>query len=778
MIAMEWIKREHANLSASLKSHFSDSIVLAQALADRELDKASDFLPFLDPNQYRQASPFSFTEMNKCVERVLTAIKSQQMIGIWGDFDVDGQTSTAVLVDSLRCLGARACFHIPIRATESHGVELVGFSSFITRYQPDLVLTCDTGISDISAINYANSMGIDVIITDHHKMPDVLPDAFAIINPHQLLEGHPLSYLAGVGVAFQVVRALSSYFPDILDASSYYDLVALGTVADLAEQKQENRFYTQMGLRQMAQKLRPALKALLTVSSSKVQMVTETTIGFTLAPRLNAAGRLGDANPNVEFLISSDETLCLQTANQLEQLNAERKLAVDNVLFSAQEMIYRSPDIVQKAAIVMMNPRWEGGVIGIAAGQLAEEYHRPVILLREEDGSTIGSARSIQGIDITAAIAEQKQLLDGFGGHAMAGGLRLPAVNLPVFSQRLIASLQKHADSLEQDRLEIDHFIPFSDINPKLADELKRLSPFGPGNPKPVFASRNLSILSARKFGAQDQHLKWIARDINGDEREIIAWNASGDPSQPESVDIAFHILPDESTQQSALNLEFIAMRSAAGQEVVTTDLAKSPIEVVDLRLVPDPLQQCAKLMKEDLDLQWWYEGQQKPVVCGPLRSRIDLRPASSLAILTAPPDFGVLQDLIAAARPSRLYLFCLPQPQIDTKTLLLEIGQAIKECFSSGTCIFSLQSTAIQTNHSIETIRLGLFWYQAHGDICILSNQANYASIQKGTAENQAELLLVQKKLNKSLKETAAFKEYYKSVKPEFLLRPRNNAG
>ena len=773
---MEWIKREHAKLSESLKYHFSDSIILAQALADHRLENESGFLPFLDPDQYRQTSPFSFAEMDKSIDRVLTAIKSQQMIGIWGDFDVDGQTSTAILLDSLRLLGARTCFHIPIRATESHGVDRAGFSSFIARYQPELVLTCDTGISDISSINYANSLGIDVIITDHHKMPDALPDTFAIINPHQLPEDHPLSYLAGVGVAFQVVRALSSYFPDILDASSYYDLVALGTVADLAEMRHENRFYTQMGLRQMAQNLRPALKALLTVSSSKVRVITETTIGFTLAPRLNAAGRLGDANPNVEFLISSNENLCLQTANHLEQLNAERKLAVDNVLYSAHEMIKRSPDVVQKSAIVMMNPHWEGGVLGIAAGQLAEEYHRPVILLREEGGSIIGSARSIQGIDITAAIAEQSHLLDSYGGHAMAGGLRLPADNLPVFSIRLIASLQKFADSQEQVQLEIDHFIPFSDISSKLADELKYLSPFGPGNPKPLFASQNLSILSARKFGVQDQHIKWLVRDINGDESEIIAWNQTYAPPPTDPVTIAFHILPDESTQQSALHLEFIAMRPAEDQDTVKADLIESAIAVVDLRSVPDPLQQCVKMMKEDIDLQWWYEGQQKPAGVGPLRSRIELVPASGLAILTAPPDFRVMQDLIATARPSRLYLLCLPQAPIDTKTLLLEIGKAIKECLSSETCMLSLQDIAARTNQSTETIRLGLLWYQAHGDICIVSNQANFASIQKGTSEDQSELLVLQKKLNKSLKETAAFKEYYKSVEPEFLLRPRNH--
>jgi len=378
---MIWINPEPLIIRKTISSASDTSLILSHELAKKGLRTTAACKAHLDPGAYQQTSPFSFPEMKLAVKRIIDAINNGETIGIWGDFDVDGQTSTSILLEGLTQMGAKVIFHIPIRATESHGIQIDAFKSFL-KLGPTLILTCDTGISDHASIEYAQSIGVDVIITDHHNLPESLPRAYAIINPHQLPANHPLSYLAGVGAAFQVIRALNITGKFGFNVEGLYDLVALGTIADLAVLKSENRFYAQMGLKQMNQNLRPALKSLLAVSKNNNSLITENTIGFNMAPRLNAAGRLSDANENVKYLLSTDKEYCADFAKSLEQLNHMRKLSVNAVLQSAQDMIKQDPSLItsNKFAIILQRKGWERGVLGLAAGNLAEVYKRPVIL--------------------------------------------------------------------------------------------------------------------------------------------------------------------------------------------------------------------------------------------------------------------------------------------------------------------------------------------------------------------------------------------------------------
>ena len=770
---MIWKKNEQVELSLELLSQFGDSLILAQQLANRGLLLKEQFSAFLDPQSYRQSSPFDFNDMRSCVNRIQQAMEHNELIGIWGDFDVDGQTSTAILVDGLRSFGAKTCFHIPVRATESHGMDLAGFKSFLSHNKPTLIITCDTGISDHESINYARRECIDVMITDHHQLPPQLPPALGIINPHLLPENHPLSFLAGVGAAFQLLRALDETFPNQVSISSYYDLVALGTIADLAEQKSENRYYTQMGLEQMNQNLRPALKSILQVSSSRFNIFTETTVGFTIAPRLNAAGRLSNANPNVDFLLSNDEEECIEIAKTLENLNEERKLSVENVLYSARELIEKSPDLARQPVILLKNTRWEGGVLGIAAGKIAEDFNRPAILLRENDGILTGSARSVQGIDITAAIAEHKSLLMNYGGHAMAGGLRMSENNFRNFSIELCATVSSQISKVEQPILKIDHFIPFALIKPQLSEELDSLAPFGPGNPNPVFASRNLTVVQLRKFGSNDQYTKLVVRDINGDTQELTCWNAIKEWNRDDGIDIAYKIIPNDFHKDGTIALEYIDARPAQISLKVQPDLIESHIKIIDFRFSHDPIQRLQEIIIQFPDLQIWFEGLHKPQGITRLRSRCELSSASSLVIITAPADIHLLAQLIKITEPQNLILFNVYQPMLDLNTLLLQIGKLIKRHLNQESNALSINHLAAKLNVSKKAVQLGIDWFQSHGDIQIINAEGDMLYIdRKKTSPNHAKLTYTQQNLNKILKEQAAFKDYYRRVDPNLLLR------
>jgi len=770
---MNWIQKTYPPLSRDLRQHYGDSLVLASQLADRGLFNQAQFDPFLDPKTFQQTSPFVFKDMHRCVERIQQAINNDELIGIWGDFDVDGQTSTALLVDGLQNFGARTCYHVPIRAQESHGIDLEGFKTFLSENQPKLIITCDTGISELESISYVVQTGIDVILTDHHKLPPQLPPALGIINPHLLTPGHPLSFLAGVGTAFQLLRAVEKAHPGHLDLDGYYDLVALGTVADLAEQKGENRFYTQMGLRQMNSDLRPSLRAILQIAATRGSKISETTIGITIAPRLNSAGRLGDANPNVGFLLSEDEESCIEIAKTLEALNAKRKLSVGNVLSSAQAIIERSPEITQKPVIMMHNPRWEGGVLGIAAGKLAQDFKRPVILMRNNGEFLSGSARSIEGIDITSAMEENRSWLANFGGHAMAGGLRLPLVNFSQFNAGMCATVGKWMQQIEPSALEIDHFISFSRVSQQLSRELATLAPFGPGNPQPLFASRNLNLIQSRNFGNNDLFQKITVKDINGDSREITCWE--GIPNWPENdrMDIAYRLVPDTYHGKDKLTMELVNARPASKVEVCASDVIETQISISDFRNAVEPLQELHGIIEKFSNIKIWYEGLHPPKGVPVFHSRLDLPSTETLAILVAPANIQLLQQLLNSANPRNLFLFNFQQIELDVKTMLVETGKSLKHCLNSENSMLYVDKSASHLNTSSDAVRNALAWYQAHGDIAIRNTTEEYVVIERAESmKDKASLAGIQDILNKILKEQAAFKQYYQRVDTQLLLR------
>jgi single-stranded-DNA-specific exonuclease len=771
---MNWIEPKPLNINRIISSAFIKSLILSRELAKRDLQTTAACKAYLEPTAYQQTSPFSFSEMELVVKRIIDAINNGETIGIWGDFDVDGQTSTSILLDGLNQMGAKVIFHIPIRATESHGMQINAFKSFL-KLGPSLILTCDTGISDHDAIEYAQSVGVDVIITDHHTLPEALPRAYAIINPHQLPANHPLSYLAGVGTAFQVIRALNITGKYGFNVESLYDLVALGTIADLAVLKSENRFYAQMGLKQMNQNLRTAFISMLKVSQNNNPLITESTLGFNIVPRLNASGRLSDANDNVRFLLSIDKDYCIDFAQKLEQLNHTRKLLVDAVLQSAQDMIRNDASLINESVIILQRQRWERGVLGLAAGKLAELYNRPVILLNNEGKKIAGSARSIKGIDITAAIRENEKYLIRYGGHPMAAGLSLPTDKLPNFSFDLKKSLRNQVSKIPIDKkLNIDHFISFSNIGTRMLDELMQLAPFGQGNPSPVFASRNLEIIKVKPLGSTKKHIQITLRDLDGNIQQAIKWNSEIQSIPFDRIDIAYHIQPDEYRGKNTVFLEYIDHRESI-LNIIHLDALTYQIEIEDHRHDTDEFGSLNEIIEKSDNIQIWFEGLEKPKGIK-VKDRIRLQEKEELIILTAPPSYSALNEILETTRAKKVYFFGIQLIPDKMNMFLTNLGGLIKHCLNNKITSINLKSFAVQLCQTEDTILLGLSWFNAHGNISFLHDLTGNVKLNKTSNPSVDELPAIEQKIITSLKETSAFRSYYLRVNPENLLIKKEN--
>ncbi len=535
-----WVEPEASPVPPELLSAAGGERFVAEVLLGRGLGDPDTVPAFLDPERYQETPPDALPNMAVAVERLYAAVKNSEPILIWGDYDVDGQTATALLYTYLNNAGAQVRYHVPMRAKESHGIQP---AALIRHLKPEtrLFITCDTGISELEGIQVARAAGKDVIITDHHNLPERLPEATAILNPKLLPAGHRLGELSGVGVAYKLIQALDRALTGGKTPPAH-DLVALGTIADLALLVDDNRYLVQRGLPLLADTQHAGLRAVYQSAGLQPETLNEESIAFTLAPRLNAAGRLADANRMVELLSTDDAFKAEIIANEIEGLNAKRRLLSDQVLAAALEQVERDRSLLDQPCLVLSHPAWPGGILGIVASALVETYNRPAILFSTASGGPArGSARSIPGIDITAAIEAQRHLLLTFGGHPMAAGLSLLPENLPEFQAGITATLAQLTGGVDfEETLILDAILPVTQLPAGMESALKRLSPFGPGNPSLTLLSRGLTVQSSRPFGRNKDHLRLSVADGDGKTAEVIWWRSKGQKVPEGSFDLAY----------------------------------------------------------------------------------------------------------------------------------------------------------------------------------------------------------------------------------------------
>jgi single-stranded-DNA-specific exonuclease len=774
-----WLVPSPVEIPASIEALGLPSLI-AQTLVRRGITTSGAARAFLDPDSQPLTPPYELPGMDAAVKRIHLAIHNDEQICVWGDFDVDGQTSTALLVQTLTALGANATYHIPIRAVSSHGVHIPELTEIIDR-GAKLVLTCDTGITAHAAVNYAKSHGVDFVITDHHEpllterrtsKSEVrsrgafdLPNAAAVVNPKLLPENHSLANLAGVGVAYKLAEALLSenHKSEIINL---LDLVALGLIADVALLKGETRTLAQKGLSALRESKRLGLQTIMEMAGVQRETVNEATIGFTFAPRLNAIGRLGDANPAVELLTTNDPVRVRVLAAQLEGLNSQRKLLTSQVYRAAETQLREDPSLLEQPVILLGHPSWPGGVVGIVASRLKERYNKPVILFNTAEGEPArGSARSIEGLHITEAIAAQKDLLLNFGGHPMAAGLSLEQENLPTFRKRLGKTIELMlGDAVyEEPSLQIDAWIQLNELTLDLADTIEQLAPFGAGNPSLTFASRNVQLKLVAKIGKAQEHLRLNIEDEHGNINSILWWNGTDDdlPETGTKLDIAYSLRASTYRGERQLALEYVDFRVVEEKAV---EVRREKRNVVDLRGSVESL--------SSLTVQTFAEGDDKKKVGG--ADRYTLQPAKELAIYTTPPGPTELKAILEQVEPQRVYLVAQNPPAEKTDEFLTRLAGMAKFVIAKKGGETTVSALAAATAQREVTVRIGLEWLAAGGHVAVQGEEdAISLSARNGDGNQyvQKELYVAVKGL---LEETAAYRNYVATIKnPMSLFNP-----
>lgn len=495
-----------------LKSKYNISELLATILVNKNITTQKEIEEFLNPTRNDFFDPFLINDMDIAVKRIRKAIETQEKVIIYGDYDVDGITSITVLKSFLKDIGLEADYYIPNRLEEGYGLNKNAIDE-IAKNKYTLMITVDCGISAIEEVDYANSLGIEVIVTDHHEPGDEIPKALAVIDNKRKDSKYPFRELAGVGVAFKVSQALAqSMKVKEEEYLKYLDIVCVGTISDIVPLVSENRVITKLGLKLVKQTRNMGLRAI--INSSGYSQINSTTISFGVAPRINACGRMGKAEQALKLLLSNDIYEVNKLTQELNDYNRERQEIEKSIFESVLKKIEQN-SLDKNRTIVVGGEGWHHGVIGIVSSKITEKYFKPSILLSfEEDGTGKGSGRSIPGFDLHDALMKCENCLEKFGGHSMAVGLTIKKENFEQFYKEFEKEAEENKTENIVPIINVDAKIELDEIDKSVVEDLKQLEPFGEANKMPIFALKNIRIDSIRAL-SEGKHLKLTLRDNN-----------------------------------------------------------------------------------------------------------------------------------------------------------------------------------------------------------------------------------------------------------------------
>lgn len=515
------IKRSDLKTQRELSASVNISPITSHLLINRGLKFRQEAYEFLRCDLGGIADPFLFKDMEAAIARIKQAISKNESIMVYADYDVDGITGCAIIIKALKELGAQPIYYIPDRLQEGYGLNRMGIERAHQK-KVSLLISVDCGINDHDEIDYARSLGIDVIVIDHHPPLAKLPGALAVIDPKRDDSTYPYKDLAGVGLAFRLAQALTGD-----DRWEDLGLVALGTVADIVPMTGENRILTKHGLMQLERTKSVGLKALMDKAGLAGKSITTRDIGYILAPRINAAGRLGNASDALRLLLTTSEDEADSLAELLDRANSERQGIQDQILKEVLAKVEREVNFKIHKAIVLWDENWHSGVIGIVASRVVEMYYRPTIIISIREGKGKGSGRSIENFHLFDALRSCEQFLEEYGGHKHAVGFTIDTGNVVNFRQQ-INSVASEAIGPEDlvPKVDIDMEIPLSNLSQELIEEIELLGPFGPCNPQPIFLSRDLSLRSAPTPIGRDSLSMWVTDQ--GITCEAVLYNSRG----------------------------------------------------------------------------------------------------------------------------------------------------------------------------------------------------------------------------------------------------------
>jgi single-stranded-DNA-specific exonuclease len=817
--------------STELLSVVGGNPLVARLLAQRGIDTPAKAVPFLDPQQYQPAPPTALLGVAEAAEQLHAAIGAKASFLVWGDFDVDGQTSTALLVTALRSLAGDGAvrFHVPNRFEESHGIKVEKLRAELDTAEEDglpiqVLVSCDTGIAEGPAVGYAKDRGLTVVITDHHDLSaefqglavgvDALwglpaaqagaqsvRRADAIVNPKFLPAGDPLRTLPGVGVAFKLVQQLYMLAGRGGEEEELLDLVALGIVADVAEQVHDARYLLQRGLAKLRATRRAGLLALMNISRVDPAALTADSIGFQLGPRMNALGRLEDATVSVELLTTRDAIRAGQLAAKLERLNQERRLLTSQTTRAANEMVEREPGLLNHNALVLAHPNWHAGVVGIVASKLVEQFGKPAVLLLNPAGQPArGSARSIPGVDIGSAIAGCGHLLLSHGGHPGAAGVSLLPENIDAFRRELSRQVEVHRDESVQVGLQIDAEVRLDELSLSLATELAQLAPFGSGNPTPQFVTYGLAIADDRRIGREGTHRKLTVRAEGEGESLPVLWFGGADADLVAGpIDLVYTLNINEYKGDRTLQLMYVDSRPAQPLAAVRVSAPQPALHVIDLRRAEAAL--LAATLPAPNQAVWYAEGVRlETLPAGATYSpRWQLaensRDGNSVLVLwSIPPSPDLLRWLLNAVRPREVYLcgqytaddmlssvlravagmckYALNHPHVVTPPVagvqaLPSTGQPAGMA-TQPTSLLDINRMASRLGVTEAIMRQALLWLEARGELYLIEWQAgDTVRIAAGDGRPRREQLKqIEEEIEELLAEVRAFRRFFQRAR------------
>jgi single-stranded-DNA-specific exonuclease len=757
-LSVPWLEPTPVSVPAEIRDIIGGPAFLAEALVRRGLNDPNRLRAYLDPLAYQPAEPDTLPDLALAADRLEVAIHKGEHIGVWGDFDVDGQSATTLLVQALTLLGAKVSYYIPVRARDSHGVALPAFQEFL-KSGVELVLTCDTGITAHEAVNFARSQQVDFIITDHHLLPEILPDALAAVNPQRLPQDNPLGGLCGVGCAYQLALECLRRAGRGDEAAGLLDLVALGTVADLALLSGDNRYLVQLGLERLRSTPRPAILAMLEQSRIDPAQLTEEQIAFTLAPRLNALGRLDDANPAVQFMLSQSVAEARPMAARLEALNGRRKLLCDQVFQACEAQLAQDRASLDHPVLVLGHAAWPAGVLGIVASRLVDLYRRPTILLTTPDGEPArGSARSTEGINITQAIGAAESLLLGYGGHPMAAGLSLDAAKIPDF-QRIIdrdVTQQQNSHHVAVADLEIDAYVPLGDLSIEFVTSLDRLAPFGPANPPLILATQNLKLQNQVTFGKNGEHLRLMVEDSSGVSRKVTWWQGAGSSLPEGRFDLAYTVHSSNFRGQSTVEIEWVAIRPIPESLPLRTQRPIQTIQDHRDKLNPEAVLQTLLAQPDTLV---YAEGEQ--TLRGRSVDRCRLLPAANLVFWSAPPSRKELLDILDQVAPRQIAYFGISATADKPEPFLNRLSGLVRFALKERGGRVTVPELSAGMGHREQTVRLGLSWLAARGHLSYEPDGQGGLLLKKDGINDPEAVARIEHDLNYMLQETAAYRAF-----------------
>lgn len=736
------------------KSGKSDSAPLVERLlATRGVIKPEDVKEFLNPLETKLTHPNAFLGMPNAVERISKAIDNGENILVYGDFDADGVTSTALLLRTFKELGAKADYFIPDREKEGHGLNAKALVKLMASKKPKLIITVDCGVSDIEQVQFINSFKIDVIITDHHEAPEILPQALAIINPKakdaldeklSAREIEHLTSLAGVGVAFKLAQALLERYKK---SEFIYDIlpyVTVGTISDVVPLIGENRYFVAKGLQLISSGKHWGLKRLLESAGYTLEQgITSEQIAFGVAPRINASGRLDTVDDALKVLASDNKQEIEMSIISLNNFNKVRQELCESIYLEAEEMLKQQGNNTN--SIILFNPKWHIGIIGIVASKLVEKYYKPAFLMTfsEETKQIRCSSRSIEGVNIYDVLSVNAELFDGFGGHAMAGGLSFDVEKITF--EEVKQALSKTINEILEGKklspiLKVDLQLEPNEVDGNLISDIERLQPFGAANPNPVFVLNNLTLLQKKLMGSNKNHLKLVVEDSQHNTYDCIWWS-KGDISlvSGDRLDIAF--CPQLNTFNGSTTIQLILQDIHADNLKDDENLGeqKFEIKIYDHRKKTDIFSSVEDYVKtSNLNIAVFAEEKAildklKPykALTEKIFNRQSVQEADAIMFFDYPPSQEIFDEIIKKTSPRFLHFMHYEVKKLDEKDFLKTFSGMLKFAYSNKNGIFDLQRSASFLAQTKETIVELLNVFSESEMIKFIENGANSCKIE-----------------------------------------------